>query len=308
MEQAAVFHRPVLVDEVLEYLAPRTGTVVDACVGGAGHARQILSALGSGRLLGLDWDPEALAEARRRLDKYKNVELVQANYADMAVIVNQKGLAPVRGVLFDFGVSYHQLRTAGRGFSYELSGPLDMRFCPSASLPPALTLVRRASLRQIVGWLSEYGQERFAKRIARRINDQRDRLVTTRDLAELVRSAVPGKFAAKSLARVFQALRIATNRELDNVRKGLAAAVDLLAPGGRLVAISYHSLEDREVKLCLREGKRQGRLKVLTPKPVQPTEAEVRANPQARSARLRAAEKDSATRIPRYEESETGAR
>lgn len=291
MTQAVAFHRPVLVNEVLEYLVPRTGTIIDACVGGAGHARHILAVLESGKLLGLDWDPEAIAEARRQLDKYENVELVQANYADMADIVQRLNLAPVRGILFDFGVSYHQLRTPARGFSYELVGPLDMRFCPSVGLPSALALLRRASVRQIADWLREYGEERFAGRIARRISTERQRLKTTKDLADLVREVVPARFVVKSLARVFQALRIATNRELENVRRGLTVAVDLLAPGGRLVAISYHSLEDREVKLCLRAAERSGTMRVLTRKPVLPQESEVAANPQARSAKLRAAEK-----------------
>ncbi len=286
-----MFHQPVLVNEVLEYLAPRAGTIVDACVGGAGHARQILAVLGSGRLLGLDLDPEALAEARRQLDSYENVELVQANYADMVAIVKRLNLEPVRGVLFDFGVSYHQLRTASRGFSFELDGPLDMRFDQSASLPPALALVRRASPKEIAAWLEEYGQERFAKRIARRISAFRGRLHTTRDLADCVRASVPGKMWRKSLARVFQAVRVRVNNELENVRNGLAAALNLLEPGGRLVAISYHSLEDREVKTALREAERDGRARILTPKPVRPSESEVRANPQSRSARLRAAER-----------------
>lgn len=288
---AEVFHRPVLVDEVLEYLAPHAGTIVDACVGGAGHARAILENLRSGRLLGIDADPEALAEARRQLANQDNVELVQANYADMATIVEQLGLEPVRGVLFDFGVSYHQLRTAGRGFSFELDGPLDMRFDQSASLPPALTLLRRAGQAEVTAWLRDFGQEPFATRIARRISKRRGEFETTRDLAGLVRGCVPPKMRRKSLARVFQALRIAVNRELESVRQGLRAALALLEPGGRLVAISYHSLEDREVKVALREAQRAGIVKVLTAKPVRPGEAEVQANPQARSARLRAAEK-----------------
>ena len=280
-----------MVEEVLEFLAPKSGTIVDACVGGGGHARAILEILGSGELLGLDLDQEAITEARRQLDKTEKVKLVKANYADMATIVTELGLGPVRGVLFDFGVSYHQLRTADRGFSFELNGPLDMRFDPSASLPPALSLLRRASPVELAAWLKDFGQEPFARRLARRIGECRGRLHTTSELAEVVRASVPGRFARKSLARVFQAIRIATNRELENVRKGLRAAVEMLAPGGRLVAISYHSLEDREVKVCLRDSCKSGVVELLTPKPLRPKEDEVRANPQARSARFRAAEK-----------------
>ncbi len=291
---AMVFHRPVMVDEVLEYLQPKSGTIVDACVGGGGHARAILDFPGSCRLLGIDVDPEAIASARRQLANLDNVELVHSSYVDMAEIVRSRGLEPVLGVLMDFGVSLHQLTSPDRGFGHDVSGKLDMRFDRSASEPPALELVRRASKREVLRWLREYGQEPFATRIARRISERKDRLKTTEDLAALVRSSVPGHKARRALARVFQALRIAVNHELDNVARGLDAAIGLLAPGGRLVALSYHSLEDRLVKLHLRAGKRAGILDVLTPKPVRPCLAEVEQNPAARSARLRAAEKRAA--------------
>jgi len=283
-----------MVDEVLSFLQPvfaRPGTVIDATVGGGGHAHAILDIFGAGRLLGLDADPEALASARRQLAKHDNLELVHASYVRMADIVKKMNLEPVTGVLMDFGVSMHQLVTPGRGFGFESDGPLDMRFDQSASQPPALTLVRRVTRRQVLEWLRNYGQEPFANRIARRISEHKETLRTTSGLANLVRSCVPAHRARKTLARVFQALRIAVNDELENVRRGLAVAIDLLAPGGRLVAISYHSLEDRQAKLALREARTEGRLDVLTPKPLRPTVIEVLANPAARSARLRAAEK-----------------
>ncbi len=293
MNQAAdVFHRPVLVDEVLEFLAPRGGTIVDACVGGAGHARAILEILGGkGRLLGIDTDPEAVASARRQLAGVHNAELVHANYAEMATIVLERGLAPVTGVLMDLGVSYHQLANGRRGLSFDREGPLDMRFDQTASIPTALALLRRASPAQLAGWLRDYGQEPAAARIGRRVAAARHDIRTTRELAELVRRCVPRQRARGTLARVFQALRIVVNHELDNVRVGLQAALDVLAPGGRLVVLSYHSLEDREAKRALRTAAQENRVMVLTPKPVLPTDAEVAANPQSRSARLRSGER-----------------
>jgi 16S rRNA (cytosine1402-N4)-methyltransferase len=291
-QAAKVFHRAVLVDEVLEFLAPAEGTIIDACVGGGGHAREIARILGGkGRLLGIDVDPEAIASAQGQLVNQKNVELVLANYADMAAIVNSGNYGPVTGVLMDLGVSYHQLTRGERGFSFDRDGPLDMRFDQSASLPPALTLLRRASVPQQVQWLREFGQEPAAARIARRIDVHRHELRTTGDLAGLVRGSVRPEHRRNTLARVFQAIRIAVNHELENVRAGLQAALAVLEPGGRLVVISYHSLEDREAKLALREGAKAGRVRVLTPKPVRPGAAEVSANPQSRSARLRAGEK-----------------
>ncbi len=289
VQPAAVFHRPVMVDEVLEYLRPGTGTVIDATVGGGGHALAIAEFLGQGRLLGIDTDPEAIASARRQLVNHDNVELVHANYVDMELIARRKGLMPVTGVLMDLGVSLHQLTVSARGFGFDTDGPIDMRFDQSASQPPALILMRRATRRQILSWLRGYGQEPFAARIARRIDERKGEIRTTRQLAEVVRRAVPARKARRTLARVFQSLRIATNRELDNVKAGLEAALDVLAPGGRLVVIAYHSLEDRLAKLALREAKQQGRVRVLTARPLRPGDEEVRKNGAARSARFRAA-------------------
>jgi len=287
---AKVFHRPVMVNEVLEYLEPEAGTVVDCCAGGGGHALAILKRLRRGRLLGIDADPEAIASTRRRLGKYENVELVHGSYTEMAAIVRRLELAPVTGVLMDLGVSLHQLQCPERGFGFDSDGPIDMRFDQTARVPSALDLLRRTSLRHLQDWLKFYGEEPFARRIGRRIFERRHELRTTGQLAGIVRSAVPARRARKTLARVFQAFRIATNHELENVRAGLDMALDTLADGGRLVVISYHSLEDRLAKLALREGKRLGKVRILTPKPIRPQEEEVRRNPAARSARLRAGE------------------
>ena len=287
-----MFHEPVLVEEVLELLRPDHGTIVDATCGGGGHTRAILERSGRVRLLGLDLDPEAIASAHGQLGSFHdNLDLRQASYVDMVEYVMEPGMQPVTGVLFDFGVSLHQLQTPGRGFGHDVDGPLDMRFSGRRGGPTALQLVRRSSRRRIMTWLREYGEEPFSGRIARVIHERQNSIQTTGDLAEAVRSVVPARLARRTLARVFQALRIAVNNELDNIRAGLRVALDILAPGGRIVTISYHSLEDRICKVALRDAAKAGQVSVLTRKPVRPGADEVARNPAARSARLRAAEK-----------------
>jgi 16S rRNA (cytosine1402-N4)-methyltransferase len=308
--------------EVLEYLRPVSGVVVDACLGGGGHARAILDALAArsegtdsrsgcaGReepaahtsdqpagpcrwsrgLLGIDCDAEAIASARRQLGNFSNMEIVQANYADLPTLARGLGLGPVTGVLFDFGASLFQFTSGHRGFAIDTDGPIDMRFDQTAPVPTALDWIRQSSEQTLRDWFRAFGQEPMSGRVARVIHERRRELLTTGDLARAVRSAVPARFARKALARVFQALRIVTNREIENIRRGLAGALDVLAPTGRLVALSYHSLEDKEVKQFLRAGRVAGRLRVLTPKPIRPGAEEVAQNPRSRSARLRAAE------------------
>ena len=315
-----MYHQPVMLREVLEYLRPVRGTIIDACLGGGGHARPILEALaesnkgehnrtsssglelpahddggkGQGRwpfgLLGIDCDPEAVASASRQLTDFNNVEIVHANYADLPALVRERGLGPVTGVLFDFGSSLFQLTSGPRGFAIDADGPIDMRFDQTAEVPTALDLIRRSSETNLRDWFRAYGQEPMSGRVARVIHERQRELATTGDLVRAVRDAVPARFARKALARVFQALRIVTNHEIDNIRRGLAAALEVLVPTGRLVVLSYHSLEDKEAKQSLREGRIAGRLNVLTPKPVRPSPEEVAANPRSRSARLRAAE------------------
>jgi 16S rRNA (cytosine1402-N4)-methyltransferase len=307
------YHQPVMVREVLEFLQPRAGTIIDATLGGGGHAQAILECLAAGgeqrgdierdgsagqstglphrgRLLGIDTDPEAIASAQRQLSKYDNMELVNASYVDMAALVRRGDLTPVSGVLMDLGVSLHQLTSPGRGFSFDSDGPIDMRFDQTESRPTALDLIRRCSERELRDWFRAYGEEPMSGRVARVLHERRRELATTGQLAAAVRAAVPVRFGRKALARVFQALRIVTNAELESVGRGLAAAVEVLAPGGRLVVLAYHSLEDRIVKETMRAGRSTGHLRVLTPKPVRPAADEVMANPRSRSARLRAAE------------------
>jgi len=264
---------------------------VDATVGTGGHAEAILERiLPGGRLVGLDRDPEALAVARRRLERFgEAVQLVQANFADLHYVLRALGIARVQGVLMDLGVSGLQLAAPHRGFSFRLAGPLDMRMDP-ASPVTAADLVNRLSEKELAELLRRYGEEPFAPRIAREIVRRRP-LSTTQELREAILRAVPRRAWPRRVdvaTRTFQALRIAVNRELEALEQALPQAAEVLDPGGRLVVISFHSLEDRIVKHTLRRAKS---LRVLTPKPIRPSPEEVRRNPHARSARLRAAER-----------------
>lgn len=285
-------HVPVLVDAVLAWLRPRPGGVyVDATVGTGGHAERILQACGpTGRLVGIDRDPEALHVAQRRLSRFAGrVQLVRGDFADLKALVLQAGVREADGVLFDLGVSGLQLGRPERGFSFHLEGPLDMRMDPDQPLTAA-DLVNRLSEGELAGLLRRYGEEPFARRIARSIVQRRP-LSTTTDLVAAVEAAVPRHRRPRRIhvaTRTFQALRIATNRELESLESALAQVPEVLRPGGRVVVISFHSLEDRLVKRAFRSDPR---LVPLLRKPVRPGPEEVHANPRARSARLRAAER-----------------
>ncbi len=301
-------HLPVMAAEVLTLVVTRgDGIYVDCTIGGGGHARGILNSAPAGRLLGIDLDSSALEAARLALAPFgSRVETTVGNFSDLASIAQDHGYGEVDGVLFDLGFSSLQLDDASRGLSFSAEGPLDMRL--DTALPEtALDVIHGSNERDLAEIIRDFGEERRAYPIARAILDARDsgRLRTTTDLANAVRSTRPEK-RVKTLARVFQALRIAVNRELDNLASGLEGAVEILRPGGRVVVISYHSLEDRIVKrhfancerpcVCPRDlptcvcGK-VPTLKVITRHVVTPGPAEVAANPRARSAKLRAAEK-----------------
>jgi 16S rRNA (cytosine1402-N4)-methyltransferase len=282
------------------------GAYIDGTVGAGGHAAAILeTSAPDGRLLGLDRDPQALEAAARRLARFgERAVLRHGSFASLKELAGD--LAPADGVLMDLGLSSLQLADPERGFSFSHEGPLDMRFDPTAPGPKAADLVNDLSVKELAGVLYRYGEERQARRIARAIVAARP-LHTTTALAEVVAEATRGRRGRIHPAtRTFQALRIAVNDELGALRSALSQAVDLLAPGGRLVVISFHSLEDRIVKRYLRRESRdcvcppeipvcvcdhQARLEVLTSKPVPPDAEEVEANPRARSARLRAAER-----------------
>lgn len=289
---AEFLHTPVLVEEVLHFLAPRPGGVyIDATVGTGGHAQYVLEAMGpQGLLVGIDRDPYALEVASRRLAPFgERVKLLRGDFAALCALAQQAGAVPADGVLMDLGVSSMQLSQPERGFSFQEEGPLDMRMDPSQG-ETAADLVNRLPESQLADLLRRYGQEPFARRIARAIVRHRP-LRTTTELAELVCRAVPKRAWPRRVhvaTRTFQALRIATNRELEALEQALRQVPEVLRPGGRVVVVAFHSLEDQLVKRAFRSDPR---LRPLTRKPVRPSVEEVRRNPRARSARLRAAER-----------------
>ncbi|HVL54548.1 MAG TPA: 16S rRNA (cytosine(1402)-N(4))-methyltransferase RsmH [Vitreimonas sp.] len=310
-----VGHLPVLAEEVMSTLAPAPGGLrIDATLGGGGHSERILEATSpDGRLLGLDADGAAIARVERRLRPRFGERLVlrQANFRELGRVAPEAGFGEVDGALFDLGLSSFQLADAERGFGFRTGGPLDMRFDTSRGVPAA-ELVETLDAAELTALFRRYGEEPHAGRIARAIvADRRTApIATAEELAALVERVAPrtppGRRRVHPATRVFQALRIAVNEELDALQDGLAAAVDLLRPGGRLVVLSYHSLEDRIVKRFF-QAERRGcvcpawvpvcvcgrnpRLLLVTRRSVTPTEAEIEANPRARSARLRAAER-----------------
>jgi 16S rRNA (cytosine1402-N4)-methyltransferase len=314
---SAFVHRSVLKAEVLQYLAPRDHEVyIDCTAGGGGHAEAILEAARC-RLIGIDRDPAAIAATRARLGD--RLELIHGELGEIAAIVSGLKLGHVNGLLLDLGVSSPQLDLAERGFSFTHEGPLDMRMDTTRG-PTALDLLRATDIDALGELIGELGEERYARKIARLIKEavREDRVQTTTELAAIVARAIPIAEQRKSkihpATRTFQALRIAVNRELDQLASFLAAFPDLLAPGGRCVAISFHSLEDRLVKTRFRElawtsslppklaagaGERvQPVVEIVTRKAVFASDAEVEANPRARSARLRACVRTDAPNLP----------
>ena len=289
-------HVPVMPAEVVGFLRPRHGGLfVDCTVGLGGHARALLEA-GASRLLGLDRDRDALAIAHTTLAPWSDrVELVHADYRTIDEVLAARQIAQVDGVLADLGVSSLQFDADGRGFSFQRDEPLDMRMDRSAG-ETAADLVARSSERELADAIFQYGEERFSRRIARALVHERSEtpIVTTGRLATIVRRAIPRRGFARidPATRTFQALRIWVNRELDGLDRFLEAAVNRLRIGARLAVITFHSLEDRIVKHTLRAiDQRGGLVKVLTKKPLIPSDDEVHRNPRARSAKLRAAEK-----------------
>jgi 16S rRNA (cytosine1402-N4)-methyltransferase len=285
-----------MVAEVLEHLQPsRGGVFVDGTVGFGGHARSVLEA-GASQLLGIDRDPAAVELARERLQEFgERVRVVHGDYRELPALLDREGFGVVNGILLDLGVSSMQLDAPGRGFSFRRDEPLDMRMDTSAGATAA-EAIAGADEKTLADVIYELGEDRHARRIARAIVAARARapITTTGQLAEVVRRAVPrrGYSRIDPATRTFQAVRIWVNRELDGLGECLQAAVARLAPGGRLVVITFHSLEDRIVKHVLRSLQSAGTrgLRVLTKRPLVPGAAETERNPRARSAKLRAAE------------------
>jgi len=301
-------HVPVLLNEVIAGLQPqRGGYFVDCTVGLGGHAAAILETIPtSGRLLGIDADPEAIKLSQDKLGDYgEAVALVNDNFINLEAICKRYHFHPVDGILFDLGVSSLQLDTAERGFSFQLDAPLNMRFDPGQELT-ASDIVNSFSEQELAKLIEKYGEERHSRRIARYILQNRP-IATTVELARLVVQASGGKRARIHPAtRTFMALRIAVNSELQNLEMALRQAVNLLRPGGRLTVISYHSLEDRIAKQFMRDAAsnclcppgtpmcrcgHEPTLKLISRKVIKPTSLETESNPRSRSAKLRVAER-----------------
>lgn len=293
MSGAQPEHQPVLVEHIVRLLEPRAGDVIlDGTVGLGGHAAALLPGImPGGRYIGLDLDEGMVAEARRRLPT-AGVELIRANYAEFPQVLSQLGLSHVDHMLLDLGVNSAQLADAGRGFSFDQDGPLDMRYDQDQK-QRALDLVNALSESELADLFYEYGQEGASRKIARRICQARHsgRITTTLALARVVESVeASGEMRGGRLhpaTRVFQALRIAVNRELDNLRAFLEQAVEHLRPGGKLAVISFHSLEDGTVKEFLRAAKAARTMEDLTRRPVVAEPRERARNPRSRSAKLR---------------------
>lgn len=306
-------HEPVLLDEALDALAIRAeGCYLDATFGRGGHGSQILQQLGAaGRLVALDRDPTAIALGRARFADEARLQLVQCAFADLAQALAVAGVAGLDGALFDLGVSSPQLDEAARGFSFMQDGPLDMRMDNSTGITAAAWLAK-VNERELQRVISEYGEERFARRIAGAIVQRRavQAVATTADLAQIVSAAVPTREPGKHPAtRTFQAIRIAVNNELQQIDTALEQVLSQLKPGGRLCVISFHSLEDQRVKKFMQQhsqddpmyaglpmvpSERRAKLKRIG-KAIHPGDAEVQRNPRARSAILRVAERVAAT-------------
>lgn len=288
----SVIHVPVLVEEVLEYLGNTEGVFLDCTVGLGGHAEAILNNCDRSFVVGLDVDEDALSIARERLARFINegrLKLFKSSYIEVRKILNQLGINRVDAILMDLGVSSMQLEKAERGFSFNRDGPLDMRMDKEQTLT-AYEVVNSWDEEALSRIIFEYGEEkRYSRRIAKYIVQSRP-IETTKQLVEVLAKAIPNKYGRKRhfATKVFQAIRIAVNNELDNLKRFLSDVPDLLNTGGRIGVISFHSLEDRIVKEFF---KKESRLKQLTKKPITPKESEIELNPRSRSAKLRVAER-----------------
>jgi 16S rRNA (cytosine1402-N4)-methyltransferase len=292
---SSALHTPVLAEEAVHWLAIRPGgTYIDATVGLGGHALEILRRVGSGgRVVGLDRDAQALEIARERLRDYEGqVTLVHAEFSRIGEVAANLGLPPADGVLADLGVSSMQLDEAGRGFSFRASGPLDMRMDQSVEALTADEIVNRSHERELADLLYQFGEERDSRRIARAIVRARP-IRDTAHLATVVAGARKqgGRQRLHPATKTFLALRIAVNREMEELEQFLIRTPATLSLGGRWVVLAYHSLEDRQVKQRYQQLAREAAFRILTKKPIVAAEAEVQANPRARSAKMRVAEK-----------------
>lgn len=291
-------HQPVLLNEVLEYLNLQKGDkVIDCTLGFGGHSLKMAEAIKpDGKILAIDQDKESLKKFKKQTESFDLAELIkpiEGNFGDLKSIAEANDFSEVNGILMDLGVSSWQIDKSGRGFSFRKDEPLLMTLNGDSNLT-AKEIVNNWSEEELSRIIKEYGEERFHRRIAKRICWQREKaeIETTADLVEIIRRAIPGKYRHKHFAtRTFQALRIVVNGELENLEKALPQASELLKPGGVLVVISFHSLEDRIVKNFFKQKAREEELNILTKKPLTPKQSETENNIRARSAKLRAASK-----------------
>lgn len=289
---ASVIHKPVLIKEVLKYLAPtQNENFVDCTIGEGGHSEEVLKLNGpEGKVLGIDLDPLQITSAAWLKAQFsERIILVNESYVNLREIVERKNFQPINGILLDLGMSSAQLEGTEKGFSFKLAQALDMRYNDHTGFLTAERIVNEWPEKEIEKILKNYGEEKFAKKIAKNIAEKRKtgRIKTTFQLIEIIKGSVSPAYQKAKIhyaTRTFQALRIAVNDELENIKKVLPEALDLLAPGGRLVVISFHSLEDRIVKEFFKKAK----VKILTKKPVTAGSDEIKKNARSRSAKLRA--------------------
>jgi len=296
-------HIPVMLHESVEALLTDTsGIYVDATLGGGGHTREILSRLNEdGFVYGIDQDDEAIAAAKNRIGDDSRFKTIKGNFGYLSTLLSPSVRGDVAGILLDLGVSTHQIKEAERGFSFQQDGPLDMRMGNLTGVS-AYQIVNEYEYEKLRDIIFHYGEERNSREIATAIIQSRP-VETTGDLRKIIAGITPDRFLTKTLARVFQAVRIEVNRELDMLKQVLQQSLEVLKPGGRIVAISYHSLEDRLVKRFFKAGNFEGTvdkdfygnpvspIRPVTKQVITPSEKEVSENPAARSAKLRAAEK-----------------
>lgn len=295
MSRQDFYHRSVLVPEVIEGLAPGKNEIaVDATAGAGGHLELLADMVGpGGKLIGIDWDPQAVGNLKRKFAAFANVRIVEGNFGKLGTILDELGIEAVNRILFDLGPASFQFDDPRYGLSFKEDAPLDMRISELTSGLTANIIVNRYSVPRLQKILQDYGQERFAGSIARAIERQRTirSIRRTLELAEIVRKAIPKSFQTTKIdpaTKTFMAIRMVVNREKENLCAGLRSATERITPGGRIAVISFHSGEDRIVKHWFRD---QPSLEVITRKPIVPTSVEIVENPRSRSAKLRIAQK-----------------
>ena len=284
-------HIPVMLMESLENLnIKNNGIYVDGTLGLGGHSEQILKKIDSGLLLGIDRDKDAISIAEERLLTNKNIKLFHDSYENLKIILNELKIDAVDGILLDLGLSSFQLENNKRGFSHKYESSLDMRFDINSNDNTAEEIINKNELKDLTNIFKEFGEERHAYKIAKLIKELRGE-IDVLSITSIIDRVTPYKFRLKTYSRIFQALRIATNNELNHLKNFLSSFVDILNPGGRIVVISYHSVEDRIVKHKLKDLKQNDMIKLIYKKPLTPSDIEIDQNKRARSAKMRVGEK-----------------